>query len=129
MILLIDNYDSFTYNLVQYFGELGARLKVYRNDKITLTQIKRLRPKHIVISPGPGRPNDAGISKSVIKEFAGKIPILGVCLGHQCIGEVFGGKIVGAKRLMHGKTSLVYHNKSDIFTGIKILLLRQDTTR
>ncbi|MDP8297797.1 MAG: aminodeoxychorismate/anthranilate synthase component II [Candidatus Orphnella occulta] len=119
MILLIDNYDSFTYNLVQYFGELGARLKVYRNDKITLTQIKRLRPKHIVISPGPGRPNDAGISKSVIKEFAGKIPILGVCLGHQCIGEVFGGKIVGAKRLMHGKTSLVYHNKSDIFTGIK----------
>ena len=119
MILLIDNYDSFTYNLVQYFGELGARLKVYRNDKITLTQIKRLRPKHIVISPGPGRPDAAGISKSVIKEFAGKIPILGVCLGHQCIGEVFGGKIVGAKRLMHGKTSLVYHNKSDIFTGTK----------
>ena len=119
MILLIDNYDSFTYNLVQYFGELGATLKVYRNDKITLSQIKKLGPKHIVISPGPGRPDDAGISKSVIKEFANLIPILGVCLGHQCIGEVFGAKVIGAKRLMHGKTSLVYHNKNDIFRNIK----------
>ncbi len=119
MILLIDNYDSFTYNLVQYFGELGARIKVYRNDKITLLQIKKLKPKHIVISPGPGTPEDAGISKGVIKEFAGIIPILGVCLGHQCIGEVFGGKVIGAKRLMHGKTSLIYHNKTGIFSGIK----------
>jgi len=119
MILLIDNYDSFTYNLVQYFGELGATLKVYRNDKITLSQIKKLRPKHIVISPGPGRPDNAGISKNVIKEFANVIPILGVCLGHQCIGEVFGARLIGAKRLMHGKTSLVYHNKKDIFKNIK----------
>ncbi len=119
MILLIDNYDSFTYNLVQYFGELGARLKVYRNDKLTIPQIKKLKPKYIVISPGPGRPDDAGMSKRIIKEFAGVIPILGVCLGHQCIGEVFGARIIGAKRLMHGKTSLVYHNKKDIFNGIR----------
>ncbi len=119
MILLIDNYDSFTYNLAQYFGELGAVLRVYRNDKITLPQIKKLKPKHIVISPGPGRPDDAGISKRVIKEFASVIPILGVCLGHQCIGEVFGAKIINAKRLMHGKTSLIYHNKKEIFSGIK----------
>lgn len=119
MMLLIDNYDSFTYNLVQYFGELGASLKVYRNDKITLSQIKKLKPRHIVISPGPGRPDNAGISKSLIKAFANTIPILGVCLGHQCIGEVFGAKIIGAKRLMHGKTSLVYHNKKDIFRGVK----------
>ncbi|NQT95933.1 MAG: aminodeoxychorismate/anthranilate synthase component II [Candidatus Omnitrophica bacterium] len=119
MILLIDNYDSFTYNLVQYLGELGAKLKVYRNDKITIAQIKKLKPSHIVISPGPGRPDGAGISKKVIKEFAGKIPILGVCLGHQCIGEVYGGKIVGAKRLMHGKTSNIYHNKKDVFKSIK----------
>jgi len=119
MILLIDNYDSFTYNLVQYLGELGAKLKVYRNDKISIQQIKKLKPTHIVISPGPGRPDDAGISKKVIKEFAGKLPMLGVCLGHQCIGEVYGGKVVCAKRLMHGKTSPVYHNKKDIFKGIK----------
>ena len=120
MILLIDNYDSFTYNLVQYFGELGAKLKVYRNDKITLSEIKKLKNiTHIVISPGPGTPKDAGISKSLIKEFSGKLPILGVCLGHQCIGEVFGGRIVQAKKLMHGKTSLVYHNRKDIFKSIK----------
>jgi anthranilate synthase/aminodeoxychorismate synthase-like glutamine amidotransferase len=118
MILMIDNYDSFTYNLVQYFGALGADIKVFRNDKITLGQIKRLRPKKIVISPGPGRPEDAGISCGVIEEFAGEIPILGVCLGHQCIGYAFGGRIVGAKKLMHGKTSLIYHNRSAIFKGI-----------
>jgi len=119
MILMIDNYDSFTYNLVQYLGEMGEKLIVYRNDKITLEEIKKLKPDHIVISPGPGRPEDAGISKDLIREFAGKIPILGVCLGHQCIGEVFGGKVVGAKRLMHGKTSLIYHNGKDIFKGIE----------
>jgi anthranilate synthase/aminodeoxychorismate synthase-like glutamine amidotransferase len=118
MILMIDNYDSFTYNLVQYLGALGADIKVYRNDKITVEKIKRLKPKKIVISPGPGRPEDAGISCRVIKEFSGKIPILGVCLGHQCIGYVYGGRIVGAKKLMHGKTSMIYHNKKDIFRGI-----------
>ena len=120
MILLIDNYDSFTYNLVQYFGELGAKLKIYRNDKISLNEIKKLTNiTHIVISPGPGTPKDAGISKDLIKEYAGKIPILGVCLGHQCIGEVFGGRIVQAKRLMHGKTSPIYHNKKELFKNIK----------
>ncbi len=119
MILLIDNYDSFTYNLVQYFGALGVKLKIYRNDKIALSQAKELKPTHIVISPGPGRPDDAGISKKLIKEFCDKVPILGVCLGHQCIGEVFGGKIIGAKRLMHGKTSKIYHNKKEIFKSIK----------
>lgn len=119
MLLLIDNYDSFTYNLVQYIAELGVRLKVYRNDKISIPQIKRLKPVYIVISPGPGRPDDAGISKGVIREFAPAVPILGVCLGHQCIAEVFGAKVVGAKRLMHGKTSLVYHNGKGIFKGIE----------
>jgi anthranilate synthase/aminodeoxychorismate synthase-like glutamine amidotransferase len=119
MILVIDNYDSFTYNLVQYLGELGENLEVFRNDKISIDKIKSLVPKYIVISPGPGRPKDAGISNEVIKKFSGKIPILGVCLGHQCIGEVFGGRIVGATRLMHGKTSLIYHNKKTIFRGIK----------
>jgi len=118
MILMIDNYDSFTYNLVQYFGALGARMKVFRNDKISIQKIKRLKPKKIVISPGPGRPEDSGISCELIKEFAGKIPILGVCLGHQAIGFVYGSRIVGAKKLMHGKTSLIYHNKKDIFRGI-----------
>jgi len=118
MILMIDNYDSFTYNLVQYLGEMGQRLEVYRNDKITISKIKKLKPDHIVISPGPGRPEDAGISKDVIKEFAGKIPILGVCLGHQCIGEVFGAEVVRADRLMHGKTSLIYHNNKTIFKNI-----------
>ncbi|MCM8765577.1 MAG: aminodeoxychorismate/anthranilate synthase component II [Candidatus Omnitrophica bacterium] len=119
MILMIDNYDSFTYNLVQYLGELGEELVVYRNDKITLEEIKKLKPKHIVISPGPGGPEDAGISCALIREFSGEIPILGVCLGHQCIGEVFGGKVVQAERLMHGKTSLIYHNGKEIFEGIE----------
>jgi len=118
MILMIDNYDSFTYNLVQYLGSLNARVKVFRNDKITLSQIKRLKPKKIVISPGPGRPEDAGISCGVIKEFAGKIPILGVCLGHQALGFVYGARIVGAKKLMHGKTSFIYHNRKTIFGNI-----------
>jgi anthranilate synthase/aminodeoxychorismate synthase-like glutamine amidotransferase len=120
MILLIDNYDSFTYNLVQYLSELGARLKVVRNDRITLGEVRKLKGlTHIVISPGPGRPDDAGISKELIAEFKGKIPILGVCLGHQCIGEVFGGNVIRAVKLMHGKVSLVYHDKKTIFKGIK----------
>jgi len=118
VILVIDNYDSFTYNLVQYLGELGEDPSVSRNDEITLKRIAGLKPKKIIISPGPGTPRDAGISKNVIREFSGKIPILGVCLGHQCIGEVFGGKIVRAKRIMHGKTSMVYHNGKTIFKGI-----------
>ena len=119
MILVIDNYDSFTYNLVQYLGELGADLEVSRNDEITISKIKRLRPKKIIISPGPGMPKDAGISNKVIKEFSGKIPILGVCLGHQCIGEVFGGKVKRARYIMHGKTSSIYHNGKTIFKNIK----------
>jgi len=118
MILMIDNYDSFTYNLVQYLGELGQRVKVYRNDTLSINDIKKLAPAKIVISPGPGRPEDAGISCEVIRQLSGKIPILGVCLGHQAIGYVFGAKIVGAKKLMHGKTSKIYHNKKDIFKGI-----------
>lgn len=119
MILVIDNYDSFTYNLVQYLGEMGQDLKVVRNDKVTLSKIRSLRPKKIVISPGPGFPKDAGISNEVVLEFAGKIPILGVCLGHQCIGEVFGGKVVKGGIPMHGKTSKIYHNGKDIFKGLK----------
>ena len=118
MILMLDNYDSFTYNLVQYLGELGQRVLVHRNDALSINDIKKLNPARIVISPGPGRPEDAGISCDVIREFSGKIPILGVCLGHQAIGYVFGAKIVGAKKLMHGKTSKIYHNKKDIFKGI-----------
>jgi len=118
MILMIDNYDSFTYNLVQYLGELGENIKVFRNDKIAINKIKKLAPERIVISPGPGRPEDAGISCDCIKEFAGKIPILGVCLGHQAIGFVYGGRIINAKRLMHGKTSWIYHNRVTIFSGI-----------
>ena len=118
MILVIDNYDSFTYNLVQYLGELGCILRVYRNDKINVNEIKKLRPDRIVISPGPGRPEDAGISCQVIREFAGRIPILGVCLGHQCLGFVWGAKIIQAARLMHGKTSMIYHNRKDIFKDI-----------
>jgi len=118
MVLVIDNYDSFVYNLVQYLGELGADLKVFRNDKITIKQIYKLNPKKIVISPGPGRPENAGISNDVIKEFGKFIPILGVCLGHQCIGYVFGGKIINAKKLMHGKVSLIYHNGKDIYKNI-----------
>ncbi len=118
MILMIDNYDSFTYNLVQYLGALGGEFIVYRNDKVSLSRINELKPSHIVISPGPGTPDDAGISKDVIKTFGEKIPILGVCLGHQCIGEVFGGKVGRAERLMHGKISLIYHNGRGIFKGI-----------
>lgn len=115
---MIDNYDSFTYNLVQYFGELGGEINVLRNDQISLAQIKRMRPEKIVISPGPGRPENAGISVELINEFAGKIPILGVCLGHQCIGYAYGGKIIRAKKLMHGKTSMIKHNNKDIFKGV-----------
>jgi anthranilate synthase/aminodeoxychorismate synthase-like glutamine amidotransferase len=118
MILIIDNYDSFTYNLVQYLGELGADLKIFRNDKVTPGEIKSLKPEKIVISPGPGEPKDAGVSKDVVKDLGALIPILGVCLVHQCIGEVFGGRIIGAKRLMHGKTSLIYHDKKGVFAGL-----------
>jgi len=119
MILVIDNYDSFTYNLVQYLGELGADPKVFRNDKIDIARIRRLAPERIVISPGPGSPKDAGISKEVIVRLGRKVPILGVCLGHQCVGEAFGGRVVGAKALMHGKTSLIYHDGKEIFKGVE----------
>lgn len=119
MILLIDNYDSFTYNLVQYFGELGEKLQVFRNDKISLDEAARLRPERIVISPGPGRPKDAGVSCALIRRFYRHIPILGICLGHQCVGSVFGARIVRARRLMHGKTSPIYHNGKTVFKGIK----------
>ena len=118
MLLMIDNYDSFTYNLVQYFGELGADVHVYRNDQITVEQIEELAPKHLVISPGPCTPNEAGISIDAITHFGGKVPILGVCLGHQSIGQAFGGKIVHAKQIMHGKTSLVKHNDVGVFKGV-----------
>ena len=118
MILMIDNYDSFTYNLVQYFGELGADLKIFRNDALTLQQIKKMHPSRIVISPGPGRPENAGVSVAIIKELSGKIPILGVCLGHQAIGYAYGGKIIQAKKLMHGKTSVIKHNRKDLFKSI-----------
>jgi anthranilate synthase component 2 len=118
MLLMIDNYDSFTYNLVQYFGELGQEVQVYRNDEIDLDRIAALQPDHIVISPGPCTPNEAGVSVPVIKQFAGKIPILGVCLGHQAIGQAFGGKIVHAKQLMHGKTSEIHHHNIGVFTGL-----------
>ncbi len=119
MILLIDNYDSFTYNLVQYLGELGEKLQVFRNDKISLQDIAKLNPAKIVISPGPGRPKGAGISCALIRRFCRQIPILGVCLGHQCMAEAFGAKVVRAARLMHGKTSLVYHNGKTILKGLK----------
>ncbi|MBE5394131.1 aminodeoxychorismate/anthranilate synthase component II [Brevibacillus borstelensis] len=118
MILMIDNYDSFTYNLVQYVGELGQELQVRRNDKITLEEIEQLAPDYLMISPGPCTPNEAGISMEAIRHFAGKIPILGVCLGHQSIGQVFGGKVLRAERLMHGKTSEVFHDGQTIFAGI-----------
>ena len=117
-VLVIDNYDSFTYNLVQYLGELKQEVVVYRNDEITINEIKKINPSHIIISPGPGRPDDAGISKNLIKEFAGQIPILGVCLGHQCIGEVYGGKVTNAPQLMHGKTSEIFHKGNSIFSDI-----------
>jgi len=118
MLLMIDNYDSFTYNLVQYLGELGEDVKVVRNDEIDLPAIAALKPDRIVISPGPCTPNEAGVSVPVIHEFAGKIPILGVCLGHQSIGQAFGGKIVHAKQLMHGKTSLIHHKDLGVFRGL-----------
>jgi len=118
MLLMIDNYDSFTYNLVQYFGELGEEIEVFRNDKISIPEIEKLNPEMLVISPGPGTPKNAGVSLDMINHFKGKIPILGVCLGHQCIGEVFGGKIVSAPRLMHGKTSFIHHDGKDIFQGL-----------
>ena len=119
MILMIDNYDSFTYNLVQYLGELGADLVVHRNDKITLDQIEALAPEKIVISPGPCTPREAGISCDLIRHFAGRVPLLGVCLGHQCIGDVFGGDVVRAGRLMHGKTSMIHHNGEQIFEDLE----------
>jgi anthranilate synthase component II len=124
MILVIDNYDSFTYNLVQYLGELGAEfpiaqdIQVYRNDQVTLAQVQQLHPAAIVISPGPGRPEDAGISLELIRQFGSTTPILGVCLGHQSIGQVFGGKIVSAPTLMHGKTSPVQHTSLGVFSGL-----------
>jgi anthranilate synthase/aminodeoxychorismate synthase-like glutamine amidotransferase len=118
MLLVIDNYDSFTYNLVQYFGELGADPQVKRNDAITPDEVEKMKPQKIVISPGPGRPEEAGISMELIRKFGGKIPILGVCLGHQCMGEVFGGKVVRAGRLMHGKTSPIQHDGKGVFQGL-----------
>jgi anthranilate synthase/aminodeoxychorismate synthase-like glutamine amidotransferase len=119
MLLVIDNYDSFTYNLVQYLGELGATVEVRRNDRVTLDEIEhRLRPERIVISPGPGTPNDAGITLNVIRRFAGKIPLLGVCLGHQAIGQAFGGRVIRAPELMHGKASEVRHDGKTIFAGL-----------
>ncbi len=117
-VIVIDNYDSFTYNLVQYLGELGAGPVVYRNDKITIEEIQEKRPTHLVISPGPGRPEDAGISQEVIKQFHKTIPILGVCLGHQAIGNVFGTRVIHAPYLMHGKTSEMYHDGKDLFKGL-----------
>jgi anthranilate synthase/aminodeoxychorismate synthase-like glutamine amidotransferase len=118
-VLVIDNYDSFTYNLVQYFGELGAEIVVKRNDEVSINDVKQAGAERICISPGPGRPENAGISEKVIREFAGKMPILGVCLGHQCIAQVFGGEVVQAPRLMHGKTSLVRHKNRGIFEGLE----------
>jgi len=118
MLLMIDNYDSFTYNLVQYFAELGEDVVVHRNDEITVGQIEKMNPQHIVVSPGPCTPNEAGVSVAVIQHFAGKIPVLGVCLGHQSIGQAFGGKIVHARQLMHGKTSLIHHHNTSVFTGL-----------
>jgi anthranilate synthase component II len=118
MLLMIDNYDSFTYNIVQYLGELGQDVRVYRNDEITIEQIEALNPQHIVISPGPCSPNEAGVSMAVIEHFAGKIPLLGVCLGHQSIGQVFGGDVIRARQVMHGKTSPIYHKNSGVFSDL-----------
>ena len=120
MLLMIDNYDSFTYNIVQYFGELGEDVNVYRNDKISIKEIEQLSPQRIVISPGPCTPNEAGISMDVIDHFKNKLPILGVCLGHQSIGQVFGGRIIHAKQIMHGKTSEIYHNGENLFNGLEL---------
>ncbi len=119
MILMIDNYDSFTYNLVQYLGEFGQKLEVRRNNKVTLSQVKRMKPQRIVISPGPGSPKDAGISNALIRELGKSTPILGVCLGHQCIGEVYGARVGPAERIMHGKTSEIHHRGNPLFRGIE----------
>ena len=119
MILVLDNYDSFTYNLVQYLGELGAEPEVRRNDAVSVAQIRKMKPERIVISPGPGRPEDAGISPAVLRELGGKLPILGVCLGHQCLAIVHGAKVVRAERLLHGKTSRVIHSGKDLFRGVE----------
>lgn len=119
MLLMLDNYDSFTYNLVQYFGELGVEVKVVRNDETSVDELVKLNPERIVISPGPCTPNEAGISLQVIKYFAGKLPILGVCLGHQCIGQLFGGKVIRAREPMHGKMSAIYHQQQGVFEGLK----------
>ncbi len=118
MIVIIDNYDSFTYNLYQYVGEINPDIKVFRNDKITIAKLKEMDISHIIISPGPGTPQDSGISKAVIKEFGSKIPILGVCLGHQTMGEIYGCQVVSAKELVHGKTSMVYHDGMGLFKGV-----------
>jgi anthranilate synthase component 2 len=118
MLLMIDNYDSFTYNVVQYLGELGAEVQVVRNDEIAVADIEALNPGQIVISPGPCTPNEAGISMAVIETYAGKLPILGICLGHQCIGQVFGGRVVRARRVMHGKTSPIHHRGEGVFRGL-----------
>lgn len=123
MLLMIDNYDSFTYNVVQYFAELGADVQIYRNDEITIEQIEALNPDHLVISPGPCTPNEAGISVEAIRHFAGKLPILGICLGHQSIGQVFGGDIVRAGQVMHGKTSPVVHADQGVFEGLNNSLI------
>ncbi|MBU4314102.1 MAG: aminodeoxychorismate/anthranilate synthase component II [Actinobacteria bacterium] len=135
-ILMIDNYDSFTFNLVQYLGILGENIKVRRNDKVSLDEIKKMAPSRIVISPGPGRPVDAGMSKNIIRHFYKEIPILGVCLGHQCIGEVFGAEVINSGVVIHGKTSKIYHDGKSIFTGVEnpfeaaryhSLILKKDT--
>jgi len=118
MLLMIDNYDSFTYNLVQYFGELGADVRVHRNDQITIQEMESMQPDHIVISPGPCTPNEAGVSIEAIKHFSGKVPLLGVCLGHQSIGQAFGGNIVHAGQIMHGKTSMMHHADKGVFKGL-----------
>ncbi len=118
MILIIDNYDSFTYNLVQRLGELGAEVKVYRNDKITPAEAEALKPSHLIVSPGPCTPLEAGVSNDMLKHFAGKVPILGVCLGHQCMAHVFGGKVTRADRLMHGKTSEIHHDGKGVYEGL-----------
>lgn len=118
MILVIDNYDSFTYNLVQLLGEMGAELQVIRNDQTTLPEVRALNPSHIVISPGPGTPDDAGISQELLREMGATTPVLGVCLGHQCIGQVYGGVVRRNERLMHGKTSMIYHREDPMFTGV-----------
>ena len=122
MVFVLDNYDSFTYNLVQYLGELGAEVVVRRNDQVTAAEIEKMRPKHILISPGPCTPSEAGISVPLIRHFAGKVPLLGVCLGHQAIGEAFGGNVIRANKLMHGKTSKVLHDNRTIFQGLPMPL-------